>query len=327
MKVAILYNKPESELLIENDVLLQVEAVKKALSELAYEVCEYACDLNLGNLHSFLKSQKPDLAFNLVESLAGSDRLIGIVPSLLDVLCLPYTGCSAKSIVLTSDKIESKLKMVAAGIPTPGIFLGRFLDFLSGESYIIKPIYEHASFALDDNSVVLCNNADELTVLIANKQQEFNKPFFAERYIEGREFNVSVISSPLGGAMILPLSEIEFSDFPQGKPKIFGYEAKWNEQSFEYENINRKFKTFEGEESLCQQLEQLSLKCWDSFKLQGYVRIDYRVDSDNKPYVLEINANPCLTPLCAFPSALEQAGIGFTQGIDWIVKEALERCS
>ena len=119
---------------------------------------------------------------------------------------------------------------------------------------------------------------------------------------------------------------MEFTDFPEGKPKIFSYDAKWSEESFEYENINRIFKSFEGEESLCRELEQVSLKCWHSFKLQGYVRIDYRVCKNNMPYVLEINANPCLTPLCGFPTALEQAGIGYTQGIDWMIKEAINRC-
>lgn len=323
MKVAILYNKPESDLLVENDVLLQRDAVKIALQELAYQVCDYGCDLDLLALKDFLEKEKPDVIFNLVESLAGSDRLIAIIPSLLEVLNLPYTGCSASALSLTSDKIEAKKIMLRAGIATPELFIEMDSEFFSGRQYIIKPIYEHASFALDDASVVTALTAEDLLAEITVKQQKFGKAFFAERYIEGREFNVSIISSPLGGPMVLPVAEMDFDNFPESKPKIYGYQAKWDEESLEYESINRRFKDFVGESELIDNLQKISLKCWHAFSLKGYVRIDFRVDMDNNPYVLEVNANPCLTPLCGFPTALELSGTGYTKAINWMIQQAL----
>lgn len=323
MKVAILYNKPETNLLLENDVLLQLEAVRNAIQELAYEVVEFGCDLNLSALKSFLEKEEPCVVFNLVESLGGSDRLISIVPSFLEVLGIPYTGCSAKHLSVTSDKLVAKKVMLESDISTPLVFINERSDFIPATRYIIKPIYEHASFGLDDSSIVSFAHKNELLDEIAKREQKFNRPFFAEQYIEGREFNVSIISSPIGGPMVLPVAEMDFDHFPEGKPKIYGYDAKWNEESLEYENINRRFKDFSQESALIDKMQELSLKCWHAFNLKGYARVDLRVDLDNNPYVLEINANPCLTPLCGFPTAIDLSGVGYTKAVDWMIQQAI----
>ena len=124
------------------------------------------------------------------------------------------------------------------------------------------------------------------------------------------------------GPEVLPIREIEFVDYPAGKPRIVGYAAKWQEDSFECRNTVRRFVDPVSEAALCAELGRVSLECWDIFQLRGYARVDFRVDAAGKPWVLEVNANPCISPDAGFAAALEQAGISYADGIERIVAAA-----
>jgi D-alanine-D-alanine ligase len=122
--------------------------------------------------------------------------------------------------------------------------------------------------------------------------------------------------------MVLPIPEIEFVDYPASKPRIVGYAAKWHEDSFECRNTVRRFVDPAQEGALCAELGRVALKCWDIFQLRGYARVDFRVDADGTPWVLEVNANPCISPDAGFAAALEEAGTPYEEGIERIVSSA-----
>ena len=69
----------------------------------------------------------------------------------------------------------------------------------------------------------------------------------------------------------------------------------------------------------------MALRCWRLFKLSGYARVDFRVDSGNRPWVLEINANPCLSPDSGFFAAAARAGLSFREVVKRIVDDCLGR--
>jgi D-alanine-D-alanine ligase len=73
---------------------------------------------------------------------------------------------------------------------------------------------------------------------------------------------------------------------------------------------------------LCQ-LAYLARECWHGFGLRGYARVDFRVDQEGNPWILEINANPCLSPDAGFAAALERAGISFPQAVERLLDDAL----
>ena len=73
---------------------------------------------------------------------------------------------------------------------------------------------------------------------------------------------------------------------------------------------------------LLDQLRDIALRCWDVFGLAGYARVDFRVDRGGNPYILEINANPCLSPDAGFAAAVARAGMGFDQAVARIVADA-----
>jgi D-alanine-D-alanine ligase len=121
----------------------------------------------------------------------------------------------------------------------------------------------------------------------------------------------------------LPPAEIEFINFATGKPRIVGHDAKWNESTMEYINTPRRFDFPLADRALLDELEALARRCWAAFDLHGYARVDFRVDNDGQPWILEVNANPCLSPDAGFAAALQQADLSFTDAVERIIADAL----
>jgi D-alanine-D-alanine ligase len=335
MRVALLHNAvPPDASPSDRDVLIQVEAVSGALALLGHEPIPLPCSLDLESTRLGLTRLKPDLVFNLVESLSGSDWLQGCATALLDVMGLPYTGSPTAALFLTNHKPLAKQWLRQARLPTP--------DWLTADPepttppgagpptpplapqtpYIIKPVREHASAGMNDQSVVRAADSISLRQRVRDVAARSGVPLFAERYIEGREFNLSVLAGP-EGPEVLPPAEIDFSAFPADKPRIVGYEAKWADDSFEFRNTPRRFDFTSADRPLLADLCRLAESCWQVFGLRGFVRVDFRVDEAGGPWILEINANPCLSPDAGFAAALEQAGIGFDRAVQRIIDDAL----
>jgi len=146
---------------------------------------------------------------------------------------------------------------------------------------------------------------------------EIPKDYFVEEYIDGREFNISLI-----GGTVLPPAEMCFFNYSPNKPKILGYKSKWEESSFEYKNTERNFNFEEKDFSLLKELKSITKRCWHLFNLKGYARVDFRVGIDNIPRVIEINANPCIAPDSGFVAACHQAGLTNAEIIKRIIEDA-----
>jgi D-alanine-D-alanine ligase len=334
MRVTVVHNAvadegPADEL----DVLVQANAVGDALRALGHEVETLPAGLELGQLQDRLEGQQPDLVFNLVESLAGHGRLIHLVPSLLDAMGLPYTGSPAEAIWLTSHKVMAKERMVAAGLPTPP-WAGPWPQDLpsglssrpaghyepSGQRWIIKSLWEHASVGLEADNII--EGASDQSL---EQEMEVRAPYlggncFAEAFVEGREFNLSILAGPQG-PQVLPPAEIIFEGYAPDQPRIVGYRAKWDTDSEEFRHTPRSFDFGPDDRPLLDQLQALALRCWQLFGLRGYARVDFRVDKDSRPWILEINANPCLSPDAGLAAALARAGIEFTRAVKHIVAD------
>jgi len=121
---------------------------------------------------------------------------------------------------------------------------------------------------------------------------------------------------------MLPPAEMRFIDYPPGKWKVVGYRAKWDESSFESLHTQRSFEFPKSERPLLQNLMDIARRCWHLFGLRGYARVDFRVDERNQPWVLEINANPCLSPDAGFVAAASQSGLSYRQVVERIVQDA-----
>jgi D-alanine-D-alanine ligase len=310
----------------EKDVLIQVSAVREALAGLGHEVTVLPFDHRSRDFELTLAGLDPLCVFNLVESVDGDGRLIHWACSLLDHLGIAYTGASAEAMFLTSNKVLAKKWLHMAGIPTPGWLAsgdGTPCACTFPGEYIVKALWEEASIGMDETSVVRTESEEELLRLVDDRSERLGCRCFAERYIEGREFNLSV----LGGGRapeVLPPAEIIF-DFPPGRKRIVDWRAKWDEESFEYRATRRSFDFPAEDMPLLERLIDTALQCWRLFDLAGYARVDFRVDSEGRPWVLEINANPCISPDSGFVAACARAGIAFPEAVTRIVADALQR--
>ena len=307
------------------DVLVQTAAVAEALRCLGHTTERLACALDLAALGRDLRDARADLVFNLVESLDGRGSLIHLAPCCFDALGLPYTGCSADAMFLTSNKLLAKQWMRAAGLPTPAwVELDSPLPETIGPcDWIVKSVWEHASIGLNSDSVLRGLTAAEVRRLLPVRARLMGGPCFAEQYIEGREFNLGLLAGPDDPA-VLPPAEIVFADFPPGMARIVDYQAKWEVDSFACRHTLRRTEFAAADRPLFDALDRIARQCWQIFHLAGYARVDFRVDQEGRPWVLEVNANPCLSPDAGFAAALERAAIPFAEAVARIVAEALK---
>jgi len=305
----------------ELDVLDEAAFVAEGLKGLGYDAIVLPFSFSVDKTIAEIKYIKPAFVFNLVETMGGDGRLVYMAPAIFDHLRLRYSGCSTQANYITSNKMLSKKLMRFSGIPTPEA-IGMHDDVPEGErNYIIKSLWEHASVGLDEHAPSLLAKTTGVKERLMAHYRD-GKEFFAEEYIHGREFNISMLQSGKG-AEVLPVAEIKFHDYPGDKPRIVGYRAKWDTGSFEYKHTVREFIDMALEKELCSKLKEICLQCWNAFGLSGYVRVDFRVDDSGNPYVLEINTNPCISPDGGFIAASQQAGYTALQVIGRIIEATL----
>ncbi len=327
MRIAVLHNAIVADAPPEDqDTLVQVAAISQSLTRLGHIALPIACTLDLEELRATLREARPELVFNLVESLAGVDSLLYLPVAVLDAMGLPYTGSRTEALFLSANKLLSKQRMHQAGLPTPAwIETGDTgvpspIDDDSRMSWILKGIWEQGSRGMGDDSVLMEVRWAEVLERLTERIATTGRPAFAEQFIPGREFNVSVLGGPTGPET-LPPAEMCFHNFPEEKPQIVGHQAKWEPDSFEYRNTVRTFDFSEGDGPLLGELSHLAKDCWQLFGLRGWARVDFRVDHEGHPWILEVNANPCLAPDAGFAAALERGGWSFDEGVARILAD------
>lgn len=303
----------------EIDSIVAAEAVAAALARLGYATEVIALAPDLRGLDA-LPARRPLLVFNLVDAVGGNCRLAPAVPARLDALLLPYTGAGTSAWLETLSKVDTKLKLEQAGLPTPAWSEdGKGLD--PDASYIVKPVWEHGSLGIDPDSVV---RGVDARGAIVERSLRWSTEHFAERYIDGREFAAAMMEGS-DGVELLPIRETMFQGFDPGQPLITGYDAKWTPGSQPYAGTPRRFGIEQEEPALAAELTRLALACWDLFAVHGYARVDFRVDEHGAPFILEVNMNPCLGVDAGFAAAAEVAGLSYDDLIGRIVEASLGR--
>jgi D-alanine-D-alanine ligase len=323
MKIAVIHGEVAADAdRDEKDVLTQVDFVSRGLAAMGHEPAAMPVSLNLAEAARTIEALRPSLAFNLVETISGRGSLIHIVPALLDALQIPYTGAGTEAMMLTSNKVLAKQWIAAAGLPTPPWFTASEMheDLRIDGPWLVKSVWEHASIGLDEDSVLPEAGREKLLAEMDKRRGSRGGACLAEAFIDGRELNLSLLAG-VNGPEVLPPAEIRFDAYPPGKVRVVGYRSKWEEDSFEFNNTPRSFEFPEGDALLLVQLKELALKCWRLFNLRGYARVDFRVDREGRPWILEVNTNPCLSPDAGFSAATLRAGLTFPEVLKRIIGE------
>jgi len=310
----------------QESVLSRLQAVQKALCSLGYSVHTLEAQ---GELSAFLKkirSVKAEMVFNLCEEFYGRARLEMNVAALLELLEIPFTGSSALALGLSQDKGKTKSLLAHHGIPTPPyqIWMPGRDERISELQFplIVKPMREDASLGIDKNSFV--RDEKSLKRRVQKIHKNYGQPALVEEYIDGRELNVSILGNE--DPHILPISEIDFSTLPPDLPKICGYAAKWLENSQEF-ICTVPLCPAPLSAEIEKRVKEVSLLSYRILDCRDYGRVDIRLSPQGIPYVLEINANPDISPDAGMTRSAKAAGFSYTEFIGRIVQIARDRCA
>ena len=253
------------------------------------------------------------LFFNLLDTLDSKDCLAHLPICVLDANRIKHTGPCGDTLGVITRKLLVKDQLIAARIPTPCAITKMSTKQHRGK-WIIKSSDADGSDGMSDHCVV--DGDTESIQCILNDYTCHN--VFAEEYIEGREFTVPFLCEKT-----LPIVEVLYQDYPEGKPKILTQNAKWRPDSFEYQHTSHKYVEQSDHCDIYEKMRLHAYKCIRMFGLNGWGRIDFRVDNTGTTYIIDINANCFLAPDAWWAGSLTHAGIPFDQAIQQIMDEAL----
>lgn len=314
-RCCILFNQPrEGALPDELDVLDQVEYIEGNLNKIGIETYRKGITSEFMSEVAGLAAEKPDFVFNLVESINNKGELCYFVPALLNMHSIPYTGNPLEAMFITTSKALTNKILNEQNINTPlTYFPSQFKLLKPGHRYIIKPVWEDGSLGITGDSVFIYTAGHDSWL------NEFDDShWIIQDYIDGREFNISVLADK-NGPEVMPPAEMVFHNYTDEMPKIVDFKAKWVAESFEYENTIREFPRNKLNLVLIKKISEIALKCWHVFGLKGYARVDMRIDKEQNPYVIEVNANPCMSPDSGLVAATTEAGLPITLVLQRII--------
>ncbi|MGB8520928.1 MAG: D-alanine--D-alanine ligase [Candidatus Tumulicola sp.] len=284
--------------------LLSGEGVMQALRALGYDAASLDYD---DRFLEAVREMRPDAVFNALHGPGGED---GHIQALLEYAGVPYTGSGVEASSLAMDKHLTKKLLAAEGLPTAAWDLfdlsGGTLPLLPGSldlPLVVKPRFEGSSAG-----VAIVRTHEQWTAAMLAASKSFGQ-ILAEEYVEGREFTCAVL-----GEEALPVVEIVAN-----RDGFYSFDAKYEPGG------STHVAPAEIDADLAARLQMLALSTHRLLGLRDYSRTDFIVSGDRRPYVLEINSLPGLTPTSLLPDACGAAGITYDALVDRLVGYALAR--
>lgn len=273
---------------------------------------------NVLNLLEKIDKLDVDIVFNISEGLTGRNRE-SQVPILLEMADIPFVGGDALTLSLTLDKIMAKKVFIAEGIPTPKFFEVKTPESLMNMNHfkfplIVKPRFEGSSKGLTENSRV--ENKEDLKTQVEYVINKYKQPALVEEFISGQEFTVAVVGNE--PAEVMPIVQIQID----GKFKL-------NDRFYTFARITSdKLKYIcppRINKDLARKISELALKTYNAVECRDFGRVDFRVDKEGNPYVLEINPLPSLSTEDVFMIVAKEIGITYAKMIGRILESAIRR--
>ncbi len=300
------------------DVFATVEGVERALLQLGHHPRRVGLENGArGALRQFIE-KPPDVVFHFAETAGGETAGEGWVAAALNLLGLPHTSASPEALLLCRDKFKAKLVLREGGVPVSEHAIsndGLLPSALPQSPWIAKPTLEDGSIGIGADAVT--SERERLATRVRLLYDTFRQPVIIESYIEGREFYAATVHGEP-----LPVSEVDFSGFPEDAPRIVGYEAKWRPDSAYYRHTNTVCPARIAPE-IAERIQETSRTAMEALGVQGYCRVDFRMDGAGRLFVLEVNPNPDFAPDAGLARMAEAAGWGYTGLVDRILDHAL----
>ena len=302
----------------ELDSEKSVNSYKKALQEAGHEVF-----LEEGSpyLSQRLDEAKPDICFNVCEGFRGDSREAQ-VPALLEMMALRYTGPTPLAAAVTHDKPTTKRLLHYYGLPTP-----LFQVFESPEDILradlkfplfAKPAHEGTGMGINNRSVT--RNEKELREYVDYLIKSYQQPALVETYIEGKDITCGLVGNG-NHVHIFPITEVDFSDFPDELLPIYG-----SQQKIDYDDFYKNKCPAPLGDAMSNEIRRLSHQTFLVTGARDFGRVDFRIDdATGQPYILEINALPGITPRSDLTLMAQAEGWSHGDVVRSVLDAALKR--
>lgn len=300
--------------------------IEQILKNLGYQISLF--DFNdLKAVFNKLKSSDVDLIFNICKPTDNYNRFVPDATAMLDMLQIPYTGSNPLTLGLCIDKIYVKKLLTYHNIPTPRwdyvYTVDEQIDDKLRYPLIVKPAYTDNSIGITNDSVV--TNSKELKKQLEKVISEFGGPVLIEEYIEGDEYDVSILGNEGDNLRVLPLSRSIFDGMPDNRWHIFTQEIKSSKKSIEDFGIKLQRPAKNISKKLEAVISEISLDTYSILDCHDYGRVEIRVDKKDNPYVLELNPNPSLKENSCLPVMAKLMNISYQDLIEEIINLAVKR--
>jgi D-alanine-D-alanine ligase len=298
-------------------ILEAVEAIENAVRARGHVVVRIPVNAD-GRWIERVRREKVDLAFNLCEGIDGYPTYEPAVISVLELMNIPYTGSSSWTTAVCLRKHFVNTVLDRVGLPVPRWAVYRPGDEIRSVGFpaICKPAAEDASIGIEQGSVVRSTRA--LVARVSAMHKEWDE-IMVQRYVDGREVNVGILDG-----RVLPIAEIDFSGLPHELWPIVTYRSKWDTGSVEDLGAVPKCPA-DLEPDLEAEISRVALEAWTVLGGAGYGRIDMRIDGSGRPWILEVNANPDISPAAGLPRMARMAGMDYEALIAAICDAALAK--
>jgi D-alanine-D-alanine ligase len=301
-----------------------ISAVESALKKTGHDVIRIEAD---ENAYEKFKAIRPDIVFNMAEGFGGASRESHI-PSILEMLGIPYTASDPITIGNCHDKSRCKEILSYHGVPNPSFFITDTM--VNGSPKVkfpafVKPLHEGSSKGIYNSSLV--SSKSELNREITRIMNDYQQPSIIEDFLDGKEFTVALLGNG-ENTRVLPIVEINMDTLPKDFPKIYSYEVKWY-----FDTRENKLDIFtcpaKISDKLTKEIEKICLKAYKALRIRDWCRMDVRCDSHGNPYIIEINPLPGILPNpddnSCFPKAAREVGIDYDGLIQTVLNLAIER--
>jgi len=308
-------NDPQ-DLNAEFDKPQTIDDICSAIESGGHEVVRIG---NAEKLRKTLDQLDIDIVLNLCEGRHGRNRE-SQVPVLLEMKGIPFVGADALTLGLTLDKSVAKKCFIADGIPTPRFFVADETSDLEalntiGFPLIVKTCYEGTSKGITEASRV--SDLTGLRRQVQNICRTYNQPAMVEEFISGRELTVPVLGNDDPQAMI-PI-QVSINDEVELGDRFYSFEMVISPDL-------RYVCPPKISQDLKQRLQKLAVRVYKSVECRDFGRVDFRIDGQGNPYVLEINPLPSLSKEDVFNVFPQVMGSSYEAAINQVLNIAARRC-
>ena len=283
--------------------------------------------------NAFTVNGKPleiDVVFPALHGTYGED---GTIQGLFEMADIPYVGCTHISSAITMDKEKTKMIWQSVGLPVvPYVCMKRFvmMDSVLYDAFIEEtekelgyPMFVKPCCAGSSNGASKANNKKELGFAIMEAFQWDDKVLIEKSINDAREIECSVTGNSITG---LPESETE---------DVIAYIPGEIAPSHDFYDFDAKYNDPDGAQLLIpaelsendlEKIRKTAMAAYKTLDATGLSRVDFFIDKDtNAVYLNEINTMPGFTPISMFPKMCDAAGLDFTNLINLLVEQALEK--